>query len=118
MTPNPESRRAPGIFSERVVAIALSIPAGRVATYGLIARAAGGGGMAAQSITAILGKATERGVKGIPYHRIVYAGGRVWMNPAHRAARLKLYKKEGIVIGPKDMIVNFDAVLLRLAKER
>jgi alkylated DNA nucleotide flippase Atl1 len=48
-------------FSERVVAIALSIPPGRVATYGAIARAAGGGGMASQSITGILAKQKGRG---------------------------------------------------------
>ena len=31
-------------FSDRVVKLALSIPAGRVSTYGAIAKAAGGGG--------------------------------------------------------------------------
>ena len=43
-------------FSERVVELALSIPKGKVTTYGAIARAAGAGPMAAQSITSILGK--------------------------------------------------------------
>ena len=46
-------------FSERVLKIALSIPSGKVMTYGGIARKAGGGPMASQSITSILGKAYE-----------------------------------------------------------
>ena len=100
------------LFSQKVLKIALSIPPGRVVTYGTIARAAGGGAMASQSITAILGRATEAGVRGIPYHRIVYAGGRVWMHPRHRKERLALYKKEGIVLGKDDRIVNFKDVVL------
>ena len=100
------------LFSERVVKLALSIPRGRVTTYGRLARAAGGGAMASQSITGILWRAEQRGVKGIPYHRIVYADGRVWMDAAHRSSRLALYKKEGIALDEKDRIVNFEKVLL------
>jgi alkylated DNA nucleotide flippase Atl1 len=103
------------LFSQKVIRIALSIPSGKVVTYGLISRAAGGGAMAAQSITSILAKATRSGVRGIPYHRIVYANGRVWMSPTERKSRLKLYKKEGIVLDEKDRIVNFDEVLLRVS---
>lgn len=99
-------------FSEKVLKIALSIPPGKVTTYGRIARAAGSGGMAAQSITAILGKAYMNGVKNIPWHRIVYVGGKVWINNEHRAERMKLYKKEGIIVNEKEKIVNFDEVLM------
>jgi methylated-DNA-protein-cysteine methyltransferase-like protein len=94
-------------FSERVVELALSIPKGRVTTYGAIARAAGAGPMAAQSITSILGKAYERGTKNIPWHRIVYADGRIWVNATYRKARMQLYRKEGIEIGKDDRIKNF-----------
>ncbi len=85
-------------FSERVVKIALLIPAGKVTTYGRIAKAAGGGAMASQSVTAILGKAYDGGETKIPFHRILYADGRIWVDEAHRAKRLALYKKEGIEI--------------------
>ena len=98
-------------FSERVIKIALSIPPGRVSTYGRIARAAGGGGMSAQSITSILGKAYDEGVRNIPFHRIVYADGRIWIDARHRAERMKLYKKEGIQIDKKDKIENFRDIL-------
>jgi alkylated DNA nucleotide flippase Atl1 len=99
-------------FSARVVKIALSIPPGRVSTYGAIARAAGGGGQAARSITAILGKAYEKGEKNIPFHRIVYAGGVVWTNSQYDAKRKKLYKQEGIKINEKGKIENFRDVFI------
>ena len=98
-------------FSERVVKAALEIPAGRVTTYGRIARAAGGGAMSTQSVTNVLGKAEERGARGIPFHRIVYADGHIWISPERRKERMKLYKKEGIAIDEKDRVKNFCDVL-------
>lgn len=101
-------------FSERVVKIALSIPVGRVTTYGRIARAAGGGNMASQSITGILSKAYDNGEKTIPFHRIVYADGRIWINETYRKKRMQLYKKEGIVVNKHGRIENFGDVLFEL----
>lgn len=98
-------------FSELVVELARSIPPGRVTTYGRIARAAGGGAMASQSITNILWKAEQSGVKDIPYHRIVYADGHIWVDEQHRKKRLKLYKREGIEIDTQDRVQNFVDVL-------
>ena len=40
-------RAAKQTFSERVVKLARSIPSGKVTTYAILARKAGGGGMAA-----------------------------------------------------------------------
>ena len=97
-------------FSERVIKAALAVPKGRVTTYGRIARAAGGGAMASQSITAILGKAWMAGEKKIPFHRIVYADGRIWISPEHDAERMRLYKKEGIQV-EDGRISNFMDVL-------
>ena len=93
-------------FSQRVYDLALSIPEGRVTTYGAIAKAAGGGSMAARSISSILGKAPNP--KAIPWHRIVYAGGKVWLDPTHEAARLKLYKREGIKLNDRGYIIDFE----------
>jgi methylated-DNA-protein-cysteine methyltransferase-like protein len=104
-------------FSERVVELALMIPKGRVTTYGHIARAAGGGGQAARSVTAILGKAyvagmsAHAGVTQIPFHRIVYAGGRVWLSDEYRSKRMKLYKEEGIELDAKGYIKDFVDIL-------
>jgi methylated-DNA-protein-cysteine methyltransferase-like protein len=98
-------------FSERVVEATLTIPEGRVTTYGHIARACGGGWQAAHSVTAILGKAYQKGEKGIPFHRIVYSDGRIWISDEYREKRLKLYKKEGIEVDTKDRIKNFNDIL-------
>jgi methylated-DNA-protein-cysteine methyltransferase related protein len=95
-------------FSERVVEAALSIPKGRLTTYGRLARACGAGPMASQSITGILAKAWDNGERNIPFHRIVYANGTIWVDDAHRAKRMKLYKEEGIEIDAKGKIKNFE----------
>jgi len=97
-------------FSERVLDAALSIPSGKVATYGDIARVCGAGGQAARSISGILGRAYKKGHTNIPWHRIVYSGGKVWCNDTVDAARRKLYKKEGIEVNEKGYIQNFISV--------
>ncbi len=97
-------------FSERVVELALTIPVGRVTTYGDLARAAGGTPITAQSVTGILSKAERSGVKGIPWHRIIYSDGRVWVNEEQRAERMKLYKKEKIRIDEKGRVIDFDDI--------
>jgi methylated-DNA-protein-cysteine methyltransferase-like protein len=97
-----------GEFSQRVYDLALTIPEGRVTTYGAIAKAAGGGSMAARSISSILSKATNPKV--IPWHRIVYAGGKVWLTPEYEAARKKLYKHEGIKLNDRGYIQDFEEI--------
>lgn len=97
-------------FSERVVKLARSVPRGRVTTYGDLARAAGAPPMAAQSITSILSKAERAGVRDIPFHRIVYAGGRIWINDEHRRARMELYAREGIEIDERGRVVDFERI--------
>lgn len=98
-------------FSERVIEAALSIPKGRVSTYGRIARACGAGPMASQSITGILAKAWDNGQKDIPFHRIVYANGTVWINNEYKSKRMKLYKEEKIEVDEKGKIKDFEKKL-------
>jgi len=98
-----------GSFSKRDWELATSIPEGRVTTYGILASAAGGGAMAARSITSILSKAPNQGA--IPYHRIVYAGGKIWMTDDCEDKRRKLFKREGIEVNEKGKIKNFDGVV-------
>ena len=95
-------------FSLIVYELALSIPEGTVVTYGDLARAAGGGAMASRSISSILGKAPNQ--RAIPWHRIVYAGGKVWLTPEHEKKRRALYKREGIIVDAKGRITNFEDV--------
>lgn len=98
-------------FADHVLKAALSIPSGRVTTYGRIARAAGGGAMAAQSVTSILGRAWEKGEHRIPWHRIVYADARVWVDSEHYPERMRLYEKEGIEVDKEGRIKNFRDIL-------
>lgn len=102
-------KKQPGEFSKRVWELAMSIPPGRVTTYGILARAAGGGAMASQSITSILSKAPNP--ESIPFHRIVYSDGRVWMDPQHEAQRRKYYKHERIHLDKNNKIVDFQETL-------
>lgn len=85
-------------FSNLVVRYAREIPAGKVTTYGALSRAAGGGSMGARSITSVLAKAWNNGVHDIPFHRIVYSDGRVWMAPEYEKERNKRYKAEHIEV--------------------
>lgn len=94
-------------FSEKVIELAVKIPKGKVTTYGRLAGRAGGGAMSSQSISGILTRA-ERGGAKIPWHRIVYANGKIWIDDAHRTERMKLYKQEKIEIDEKGKIKDFE----------
>ena len=103
-------------FSQRVCELALMIPEGRVTTYGALAKAAGGGPMASRSIGSILSKYPNQGV--IPWHRIVYAGGKVWLSPEHEEKRRELYELEGVYVNEKGVITNFDEIVFDFAELR
>lgn len=98
-----------GQFTKRIWELAISIPPGRVTTYGNLAKAAGAGGQAARSVSSILSKFPNQGV--VPWHRIVYAGGRVWLNEECSEDRLDMYEMEGIEVDARGVIVNFEEVL-------
>ena len=55
----------------RIRSAILKIPRGKVSTYGAVARAAGFPGAARQVVWAL------RQSKGLPWHRVVAAGGRI-----------------------------------------
>ena len=65
------SSSAADAFSRRVLAVVSRIPPGRVATYGDVARLAGKPG-AARAVGNVMAHATR---PGIPYHRVIAAGG-------------------------------------------
>ena len=96
-------------FSQRVWELATAIPEGRVTTYGILAKTAGGTGQAARSVSAILSKAPNQAA--IPWHRIVYSTGRVWMKPEYEFERRALYTREGIIVNQNGCIENFEEVV-------
>jgi methylated-DNA-protein-cysteine methyltransferase-like protein len=74
---------------ERVRALVASIPAGRVATYGDIAAAAG------LSSPRIVGWIMRTDSSDLPWHRVISASGRP---PRHLATRqLELLRAEGVL---------------------
>jgi len=99
----------PGEFSKKVITLALTIPEGRVTTYGLLCAAAGGHPMLSRMITHILGKSDQ--VDKIPFHRIVYSNGKIWFDPEHNKWRNQLYKKEGIKVDKNNKIINFEKII-------
>jgi methylated-DNA-protein-cysteine methyltransferase-like protein len=102
-------KQAPGEFTKKVIALALSIPPGRVVTYGQLAVAAGGHPMLAQMITHILGKSSV--ADKIPWHRIVYASGKIWSDPKFDKIRKKLYNAEGIKLDKNNKIIDFEKLI-------
>lgn len=108
-TKNKIMKKQPGEFSKKVVKLALTIPPGRVSTYGLITAAAGGHPMMSRSITRILGNSDQ--VDEIPFHRIVYSNGKIWDDPKYNKWRAKLYKKEGIKVDKNNKIIDFEKII-------
>jgi alkylated DNA nucleotide flippase Atl1 len=108
-----------GEFSKKVIELALTIPPSRVTTYGLITAAAGGHPMMSRMITHILGKSSQ--VDQIPFHRIVYSSGKIWLGRQSfsdggdyikfNKNRLLQYKKEGIKIDKNNKIVDFEKIV-------
>src|SRR5258708_24456680 len=86
----------------RIRAVIMKIPRGQVSTYGAIAKAAGFPGAARQVVWAL------RSARGLPWHRVVAAGGRIALpgesrseehtselqSPDHLVCRLLLEKKK------------------------
>jgi len=70
-TKPPTRATAAETFARRVLMAVSRIPAGRVATYGDIARLAGRP-LAARAVGRIVATASRRG---LPYHRVIAAGG-------------------------------------------
>lgn len=98
-------------FSQRVYDLSLTIPPGFVTTYVILAKAAGGGAMAARSITSILGKAPNQ--SSIPYHRIVYSNGTAWLptGTKDKRERQDMYAAEDITVDDKGKIYDFEEIL-------
>jgi O-6-methylguanine DNA methyltransferase len=65
--------RAETAFTRRVYAVVRRVPVGRVTTYGEVARLAGRPG-AARAVGNLMQRASA---PGLPYHRVIAAGGRL-----------------------------------------
>ena len=82
-------------FEKKVLTIVSRIPPGRVTTYGDVARMAGKP-RAARAVGNIMRTADR---PGLPYHRVVAAGGRLggYSNPSLKRS---LLSAEGLIVTP------------------
>ena len=82
-------------FQRRVLSAVKRIPAGRVATYGDIAALAGKP-RAARAVGNIMRTAR---VPGVPYHRVIGAGGSLGGYGGNLQMKRELLRAEGIEVG-------------------
>jgi methylated-DNA-protein-cysteine methyltransferase-like protein len=80
-----------GMFAS-VFAVVRRIPKGRVATYGDVAAASGHPGAARQVVWAL------RAGEGLPWHRVVGAGGRIRLTGENGFEQRLRLRSEGIAI--------------------
>lgn len=86
-----------------VYALVKKIPRGRVVTYGQLAkllRLSGGARTAGRAMAACPSG------KGVPWHRVVGAGGRLLIREPHASLQRKLLESEGLELAEK-RILNF-----------
>ncbi len=81
-------------FTRRVLHTLRRVPAGRVVTYGDLAALAGRPG-AARAVGQIMARADE---PGLPYHRVVAAGGRLGGFGRLPQLKARLLTAEGVVV--------------------
>ena len=81
-------------FVRRVLTVVSRIPAGRVATYGDVARMAGRP-LAARAVGQIMQTSSRRG---LPYHRVVGAGGALGGYGGHVDLKAALLTAEGLTV--------------------
>lgn len=93
----------PARFYGRVLSVVRRIPPGRVATYGDVARAAGVP-RAARAVGNIM---RTSHVPGLPYHRVIAAGGRLGGYGGNEGLKRALLAAEGILVSGK-RIRDFD----------
>lgn len=86
-------------FERRVLTIVSRIPPGRVATYGDVAKLAGRRG-AARAVGNVLRTANR---PGLPYHRVIAAGGRLG-GYTSLAVKRALLIAEGLTVTPARVV--------------
>lgn len=92
--PRAESKARAGEFAARVLQAVSRIPPGTVATYGDIARLAGRP-RAARAVGTLMRTSKRRG---LPYHRVVAAGGALGGYGGHSEMKAALLTAEGLVV--------------------
>jgi O-6-methylguanine DNA methyltransferase len=87
-------KRGASTFAKRVVHAVRRIPPGRVATYGDIAAAAG----KPRAARAVGNLMRTLKISGLPYHRVVAAGGNIGGYGAYPQLKISLLTAEGLIV--------------------
>ena len=91
MKAQTKGARPPTAFARRVLTLVRRVPPGRLVTYGDLARLAGRPG-AARAVGNIMRTAAE---PGLPYHRVIAAGGRLGGYGGQEGLKQALLRQEG-----------------------
>jgi methylated-DNA-[protein]-cysteine S-methyltransferase len=86
-------------FERKVLTVVSRIPVGRVTTYGDVARLAGRPG-AARAVGNIMQRATR---PGLPYHRVIGAGGALG-GYSSLSLKRSLLVAEGLTVTPRRVV--------------
>jgi O-6-methylguanine DNA methyltransferase len=100
-------------FARRVLSVLRRIPAGRVTTYGGVARLCGKP-RAARAVGNIMREAPE---PGLPYHRVIAAGGRLGGFGGNPELKASLLRAEGHVVR-RGRVVGFKNSVWRGEKKK
>jgi alkylated DNA nucleotide flippase Atl1 len=77
-------------LKSRILAAIHTIPSGKVSTYGAVARGAGSPGAARQVVAAL------RGATGLPWHRVLGAGGEIKLRGDYALEQRFRLESEGV----------------------
>lgn len=89
-------------FTTEVIEVIRSIPQGKVATYGGIARLAGNP-RAARQVARILHACAEK--EALPWHRVINREGRISLKSPHGCEEQReLLEQEGVIFDAEDQI--------------
>jgi methylated-DNA-protein-cysteine methyltransferase-like protein len=88
-------------FTDRAVEAIKSIPLGKVATYGQLARLAGNPNGARQVVRVLYSKGDK---EHLPWHRIINSQGRISLTGEGFRLQSSLLKQEGILVSPDGAI--------------
>jgi len=92
-------------FKRRVLAVVRRVPVGRVTTYGTVARLAGKP-RAARAVGNIM---RDADAPGLPYHRVIAAGGALGGYGGNSALKRSLLVAEGLTVSGR-RVRNFERV--------
>ena len=92
-------------FQRRVLAVVRRVPVGRVTTYGTVARLAGKP-RAARAVGNIM---RDADAPGLPYHRVIAAGGALGGYGGNSALKRSLLVAEGLTVSGR-RVRNFERV--------